>query len=393
MRHSLLDILLIFPSYAMFGWIIESFFKTVFARKFVNSGFLTGPFCPIYGFGALLVIQASSIAYRLSPRADELTQALIGVFLAILLTTLLEYLTGTIMEALFNSKWWDYSQEKLNIHGRVCLKYSLYWGILSYVLLSVVHPYASYYIYHLPIDIKSLLACMLIVYFAIDLTRSTSDAYDLHSYLGVYINQNYREELLKKHSRLLEAFPQLRLTIMKRHYREVKDSINKKWKKLRRIDDFRMCINDLITHESIQEMKLYRHHSSVSCFEHSVNVSYASFMLCRAIGWDCAAAARGGLLHDLFLYDWRTHKPQEGLHGFVHPRLALNNASEVCTLNEVERDIILKHMFPLTWPPPRYKESMLVCLVDSLCSLWEVLYSVRPGKSFSHPTTAIINDI
>jgi len=389
----LLDVLLLFSLYAMFGWSIESFFKTILARRFVNSGFLYGPFCPIYGFGALLVIQSFSIIERILLQANRPALIILSVLLAILLTTVLEYFTGTIMEALFHSKWWDYSNEKYNLQGRVCLKYSVYWGILSCMALSWVHPLVSSYVHALPLNIELALVYMMVIYFVVDQVCSINDAYDLRRYLGVYVNQISPEELLQKHHRLLSAFPQIRLYIMTRPYQEVKVAINNKWEKLRKTDEFQMCIDDLINHESIQKMKLYRHHSSVSCFEHSLNVSYTSFRLCRALGWEYTSAARGGLLHDLFLYDWRTYQPPEGLHGFVHPRLALNNALEVCALNAIETDIILKHMFPLTWSPPRFKESMLVCLLDSLCSLWEILYSLFSRKSFSRKTTAIIHDI
>lgn|GEM_PF-120448 len=393
MDKPLLDVLLLFSLYAMFGWSIESFFKTILARRFVNSGFLYGPFCPIYGFGALLVIQSFSIIERILLQANRPALIILSVLLAILLTTVLEYFTGTIMEALFHSKWWDYSNEKYNLQGRVCLKYSVYWGILSCMALSWVHPLVSSYVHALPLNIELALVYMMVIYFVVDQVCSINDAYDLRRYLGVYVNQISPEELLQKHHRLLSAFPQIRLYIMTRPYQEVKVAINNKWEKLRKTDEFQMCIDDLINHESIQKMKLYRHHSSVSCFEHSLNVSYTSFRLCRALGWEYTSAARGGLLHDLFLYDWRTYQPPEGLHGFVHPRLALNNALEVCALNAIETDIILKHMFPLTWSPPRFKESMLVCLLDSLCSLWEILYSLFSRKSFSRKTTAIIHDI
>lgn len=383
-----IDFILLFSFYAMFGWIIESLCKTVFTRKFVNSGFLTGPFCPIYGFGALLVIQSSSIVESAYPDANIAVRIIISVLLAILFTTLLEYLTGTLMELLFDSKWWDYSQKRFNVHGRVCLEYSLYWGILSYVMLALIDPHISVYVHTLPIGIKSSLVYVLIIYFLVDLANSTNDASDLRNYLGAYMSQIHLEEVLQRHKRLLSAFPYLRINLIGRPYQKVKAAINNKKENLCRIDQYYRCIDDLIYHESVQEMRLYRQHGSVSCFEHSLNVSYTSFWLCQVLGWNYKAAARGGLLHDLFLYDWRKYKPQEGLHGFVHPQLALNNSLEVCALNKIERDIILKHMFPLTWSPPRYKESMIVCLVDTLCSIWEVL-SFFPLRNI-YPSSKIL---
>ena len=227
---------------------------------------------------------------------------------------------------------------------------------------------------------------MIIVYFAIDLVHSINAAYDLREHLALYGSQFSFDKRLKKHERLISAFPQIHMNIMNRQYKEVKASIHNKWEQLHSVDEFRTYIGELITHDSVQMMKQFRHHSKTSCFEHSLNVSYTSFMVCRALGLDYIAAARGGLLHDLFLYDWRTSRPEEGLHGFVHPRLALNNALEVCSLSEIEKDIILKHMFPLTWPPPRYKESMIVCLVDSYCTLCEICFSIFGNKTFTNKT-------
>lgn len=137
--------------------------------------------------------------------------------------------------------------------------------------------------------------------------------------------------------------------------------------------EYLACVDDLLFHPLVQSMNQYRHHHSTSCWDHSLHVSYTSYVLSKALGWDYKSAARGGLLHDLFLYDWRTTTLDEGRHGFVHPRIALDNASTVSTVNDLEKDIILKHMFPLTWRPPVFKESLLVCMVDKYCALTEVI--------------------
>ena len=81
---------------------------------------------------------------------------------------------------------------------------------------------------------------------------------------------------------------------------------------------------------------------------------------------------RGALLHDYFLYDWHIPDENRPLHGRYHPSAALKNAEEDFELSDMERDIIKKHMFPLTLTPPAYKESLLVCLVDKACSIYEI---------------------
>ena len=96
------------------------------------------------------------------------------------------------------------------------------------------------------------------------------------------------------------------------------------------------------------------------------------------MGWDFNAAARGGLLHDLFLYDWHVDGSHNGLHGFTHPQTALQNASKLCELTDVEKDIIVKHMWPLTLSKvPKYRESFVVSGADKLCALAEMLQIYR----------------
>lgn len=137
--------------------------------------------------------------------------------------------------------------------------------------------------------------------------------------------------------------------------------------------EYEDCIRDLISHELIRTMKEYIQHGDISCLDHSLYVSYVSYKICRKLGFDFKSAARGGLLHDFFLYDWHKEKPYKGLHGFIHPRIALQNADKYFTLNNIERDIIRKHMWPLTISLPKYKETFVVLIVDKYCATMETL--------------------
>lgn len=136
-------------------------------------------------------------------------------------------------------------------------------------------------------------------------------------------------------------------------------------------EEYEKCLGDLINHEMVGRMKNFIQHGDISCLEHSIYVSYISYMICRRFGLDYQSAARGGLLHDFFLYDWHMEKPQKGLHGFIHPNIALQNANKYFNLNDREKDIIKKHMWPLTIRLPRYKESFIVLSVDKYCALME----------------------
>lgn len=137
--------------------------------------------------------------------------------------------------------------------------------------------------------------------------------------------------------------------------------------------EYEKCISDLVQNKIVCSMEQFMQHSNVTCLEHSMYVSYSSYLICRRLGLDYRSAARGGLLHDLFLYDWHITKPNKGLHGFTHPRTALENANKNFCLNEIEKDIIEKHMWPLTIRLPKYKESFIVSFADKYCALMEII--------------------
>lgn len=134
-------------------------------------------------------------------------------------------------------------------------------------------------------------------------------------------------------------------------------------------------VKNIVNTPVVRQMKEYNHHSNTTCFEHSVHVSYYNYLICKKLGWDTYAAAKGGLLHDLFLYDWHGHVPEEGerKHGFEHPTKALKNAGSNFNITRKEGDIIAKHMFPLTVTPPKYKESYVIVLTDKFCGMCEVM--------------------
>ena len=142
---------------------------------------------------------------------------------------------------------------------------------------------------------------------------------------------------------------------------------------------FLNCVGDLLSDPSVQSMEHLSQHVDVSCLQHSIFVSYVSYRACKALGWNYEEAARGGLLHDLFLYDWRT-EPHEGLHGFSHPKAALKNAEQRFSLTDREKDIIVKHMWPLTLRLPRFKESFLVSGADKVCALAEMFHIYHAMK-------------
>lgn len=153
-------------------------------------------------------------------------------------------------------------------------------------------------------------------------------------------------------------------------------SIKKKQKEIDEITnvkEFYNIIKDLIHNPIVQQMKQYRQHYDTSCYDHCIEVAYWSYLYCKKNNLDYIAAARAGLLHDLFLYDWRNSKKKlnlDGLHAFVHPKIALKNASTICNLTYKEKDIIVKHMWPVTFFQfPKYKESYIITVTDKISAL------------------------
>jgi uncharacterized protein len=140
---------------------------------------------------------------------------------------------------------------------------------------------------------------------------------------------------------------------------------------------FKSYLEEIMQKKKYLKMNRYIQHGNTSCLLHSIAVSYYSFRLAKFLRLNVheKELIRGALLHDYFLYDWHAkYKPTRnvGLHGRIHPKIALFNARKDYNVNELEADIIARHMFPLTFTPPKYKESIIVCLVDKVLSTYEV---------------------
>ncbi len=145
---------------------------------------------------------------------------------------------------------------------------------------------------------------------------------------------------------------------------------------------FLSCLEGLENDPTVKEMQaIPQHVKGVSCYDHCLFVSYLSFTMCRILGFDYRAAARAGLLHDLYLQHWEDTDVGLFERLYIHPEMALKNAAERFDLSEKEADIILKHMWPLTVVPPRYMESLVVSLVDTFCSASDYLRVKKHDKT------------
>lgn len=136
--------------------------------------------------------------------------------------------------------------------------------------------------------------------------------------------------------------------------------------------EYMSYVEDLMFTDEVQQLAEFKQHHFSTRLEHSISVSYLSYRLAKKWNGDVRSTARAGLLHDLFFYDWRTEDFDGGTHAYVHPRVAVKNAEKLTELNDLERDIIIKHMWLATIAPPRYKESYIVTMVDKYCAVNEV---------------------
>lgn len=161
--------------YSFLGWCIESTIVSVSKRKLTNRGFLKGPMLPLYGFGALTIIISTLMV------ADN---AVLVYICGMIAATALEYVTGAAMEAIFNMKYWDYSDKKFNIHGYICLKSSLFWGFLSVVLVMVIHVPIAEFIDSLDIRILTAVLLVIIVIAATDTVFAFKKALDYQKLLA-----------------------------------------------------------------------------------------------------------------------------------------------------------------------------------------------------------------
>ena len=136
--------------------------------------------------------------------------------------------------------------------------------------------------------------------------------------------------------------------------------------------EFQDIIKELIENSTVQQMKNYKQHYETTCFEHCYTVSYYCYLICKKYKLDYLSAARAGMLHDLFLYDWRIRQPdRKGLHAYTHGKTACINACKLFDLNEKEKDMIINHMWPVTVAFPKSLEGFILTFVDKYCAMSE----------------------
>jgi len=182
------EILTYFIIYSFLGWIMESVVRSVIERKLINTGFLIGPFCPIYGIGACIMF------LFLSGLKDHIVLLFIVSLLAM---SIWEYLVGVLLEKLFNTKYWDYSDHKFNIQGRVCLTNSICWGVIGILFVHYIHPFMQQIIGNIDATVLHYMISIVTIVFITDTIVSIIKVKNIKGTLDSIekINKEIKEKL------------------------------------------------------------------------------------------------------------------------------------------------------------------------------------------------------
>lgn len=231
------DYIMLFFIYSILGWIMEVINGFVRTKKIVNRGFLIGPYCPIYGTGVILI----TILLK-----KYMEDRIITFIMSMLICGILEYFTSYFMEKFFNARWWDYSNRKMNINGRICLETLIPFGIFSFVILYFINPFFIEILDKLPEIIEIILAVVFSIILTIDTTISFKIILNLKQVSNLKtISQNVKDnteeisqkvrkilqDKLKLHRRVVKAFPNIENTI------KIKEWLNEKQERFKEIKE------------------------------------------------------------------------------------------------------------------------------------------------------------
>lgn len=214
------ETLFLFFIYVFLGWCAEVSFHAVVTGKFINRGFLNGPICPVYGIGVLLVL------FLLEPFQDNIFLLFLS---SLVLTSVLEFLVGFLMEKLFHARWWDYSEEPFHLGPYICLKFSLMWGFACVFVVKFLHPLVLRGIAILPQPLGIAMLTIFSLVFIVDLFLTViavnkffqqlkhldglaSEIHNISDWLGIRISDSALDLLKKQQNgkaRLIEYKEQL----------------------------------------------------------------------------------------------------------------------------------------------------------------------------------------
>ena len=239
--------IMLFFIYSLAGWLIEMIPATIREKKFVDRGFLVGPYCPIYGCGVIL------ITLLLQKYADDIV---VTFFLSVIICGTLEYLTSYIMEKIFKARWWDYSNNKFNINGRICLETLVPFGIGGVLVLFVFNPFLEKIINLIPGLALHIVTGVLCVLFLIDCIASFKIILNLKEMTKelkdntAEISDKVKKIILNKlgpYKRLVNAFPRVKENVKFSKWDSIKKKIEESTRGIKeKIDNSKVEIGEMI---------------------------------------------------------------------------------------------------------------------------------------------------
>ena len=239
--------IMLFFIYSLAGWLIEMIPATIREKKFVDRGFLVGPYCPIYGCGVIL------ITLLLQKYADDVV---VTFFLSVIICGTLEYLTSYIMEKIFKARWWDYSNNKFNINGRICLETLVPFGIGGVLVLFVFNPFLEKIINLIPDLALNIVTGVLCVLFLIDCIVSFKIILNLKEMTKelkdntAEISDKVKRIILNKlgpYKRLVNAFPRVKENVKFSKWDDIKKKIEESTRGIKeKIDNTKVEIGEMI---------------------------------------------------------------------------------------------------------------------------------------------------
>ena len=217
MLYKICYIFLLFIIYSFLGWIVEVIANLIENKKFINRGFLIGPYCPIYGVGLLIIINFLK---------SYVNSYIIVFVMSMFICMTLEYLTSYVMEKLFNARWWDYSDKKFNINGRVCLETTIPFGLGGMAIMYIVNPFLDKILNLFSNNVLIIISSILFLIFLTDLIISLIVILKVKdiSFKKIKdnteeINRKVKDYLMNKsilNKRLIESFPRLKLKFIQK---------------------------------------------------------------------------------------------------------------------------------------------------------------------------------
>lgn len=242
LNDTLFEVFYYFCWWSVFGWFLEVVVRTLETGGFENRGFLNGPFCPIYGFGVTI------ITHILEPIQDNFFILYIS---SSLICTSFELLVGILMQKIFHTKWWDYSHEKFNYKGFICLRIALLWGVGSVLVIRVVHPVILKAIHYIPHTAGNVIAAFIVFFILIDLGATLADVRNFNRRLkqvdtigkilhdkSIALGENISDEVLSlnskyerlseqiRNSRIVKAFPTMKPSKYYSTFEKIKKTIS-----------------------------------------------------------------------------------------------------------------------------------------------------------------------